>query len=300
MSPTDTAGGTSERRTAHARALATLLGCTVLWSLGGVGTRLLEHSEGFEIAFWRCCACAVFVAIVLIVRHRGRWLSQIAASGWVGWASGVMWAVMFVCFMVALTRASVANVMIVMAAAPLLAALLGLVFLREPVPGRTWVAIAIAAAGIFWMVREGLSSEGLAGMAIAFGIPVAAALNIVLLKGTRAQLDLVPAVMLGAVIGALFCLPLAWPLSPHPPDLVVLSALGVFQLAVPCMLMVGAARHLAPHEIGLLGLLELVLGPVWVWLVVGEAPGQSTLQGGMVVLGALLLNELVGIGRRRA
>jgi drug/metabolite transporter (DMT)-like permease len=150
------------------------------------------------------------------------------------------------------------------------------------------------------MVREGLSADGLAGMAIAFAVPVAAAINIVLLKRTGAHVDLVPAVLLGALIAMAVSLPFAWPLAAGGRDLAILAALGVFQLGVPCMLMVGATRHLAPHEIGLLGLLEVVLGPLWVWLGVGEAPAASTLQGGALVLGALVLNELVGMRGRRA
>jgi drug/metabolite transporter (DMT)-like permease len=289
----------SDQRRLHRRALATLLLCTVLWSTAGVGTRFLEHAEGFEIAFWRCVFCAAFVAAVLIVRHRGDWIGRIAAGGVVAWVSGAMWATMFVAFMVALSYASVANVLVVMAAAPLMAALLGWIVLREKVPPRTWVAIGIAAAGIVWMVREGLSSSGVTGMAIAFAVPVAAAVNIVVLKRAHASVDLVPAVLLGALIAIAVTLPVAWPLSASASDLAILAALGVFQLGVPCMLMVGATRHLAPHEIGLLCLLEVVLGPLWVWLGVGESPSASALQGGALVLSALVLNELVGIRARR-
>jgi drug/metabolite transporter (DMT)-like permease len=286
-----------EARRLHRRALATLLLCTVLWSLAGVGTEFLEHADGFEIAFWRCLFCAIFVAAALIVRHRGAWLRRIAAGGLAAWVSGAMWATMFVAFMLALSYASVANVLLVMAAAPLLAALLGWLVLGEPVPSRTWVAIGIAAAGIVWMVREGLSTEGITGMAIAFAVPVAAAVNIVVLKRASAQVDLVPAVLLGALLAIAVTLPFAWPLSVGGGDLALLAALGVFQLGLPCMLMVGATRHLAPHEIGLLGLLEVVLGPLWVWLGVGEAPSASTLQGGALVLAALLLNEVVRMRR---
>ncbi len=268
--------------------------CPLLWSTAGVATRFLEHAEGFEIAFWRCVFCAIFVAAVLAVRHRGRWLGLLTAGGVASWTSGAMWAVMFVAFILALSHASVANVLVVLAAAPLLAALLGWAVLREPVPPRTWVAIAVAGAGIVWMVRDGLSSDGVTGMAIAFAVPVASAINIVVLKRTGARVDLVPSVGLGALIAVAVTLPFAWPLSPSVPDLAILAGLGVFQLGLPCMLMVGAARHLAPHEIALLALLEVVLGPLWVWLGVGEAPTSSTLQGGALVLAALVLNELVG------
>jgi drug/metabolite transporter (DMT)-like permease len=285
----------------HRNALLVLLLCTFLWSTAGVATRQLESADGFEIAFWRSLFCAVFVVLVMVARHRGRWVAQVAATGLPGLLSGLMWAVMFTCFMLGLARTTVANVLVVMAAAPLLAALLGLVVLRERVLPRTWVAIAIAAAGIVWMVRDGLSSEGLSGMAIAFAVPVASAINIVLLKRIGARVDLVPAVLLGALFSCIVTLPLAWPLaqaSAH--DLAILAALGVFQLAVPCMLMVGAAKHLAPHEIALLGLLEVVLGPLWAWLGAGEQPSGATLQGGALVLAALALNELAAFRSRRA
>lgn len=289
------AGGIDARtRRLHRGALATMVLCPLLWSTAGVATRFLEHAEGFEIAFWRCVFCAIFVAAVLAVRHRGRWLGLLTAGGVASWTSGAMWAVMFVAFILALSHASVANVLVVLAAAPLLAALLGWAVLREPVPPRTWVAIAVAGAGIVWMVRDGLSSDGVTGMAIAFAVPVASAINIVVLKRTGARVDLVPSVGLGALIAVAVTLPFAWPLSPSVPDLAILAGLGVFQLGLPCMLMVGAARHLAPHEIALLALLEVVLGPLWVWLGVGEAPTSSTLQGGALVLAALVLNELVG------
>jgi drug/metabolite transporter (DMT)-like permease len=291
---------TSAGGTAHRRALLTLLGCTVLWSLAGVGTRRLEHAEGFEIAFWRSLFCATFVIVVMAVRHRGAWVTHVLGAGPIGWASGAMWAVMFTCFMLALSLTTVANVLVVMAASPLLAALLGLAVLREPVLPRTWAAIAIAAAGIVWMVRDELSGQGLAGMAVAFAVPVASAINIVLLKRSNGRVDLVPAVLLGALLSMAVTLPLAWPLSASAPDLAILAALGVFQLAVPCMLMVRAAQHLAPHEIALLGLMEVVLGPLWAWLGAGEVATASTLQGGALVLVALLLNELVGMRAKRS
>jgi hypothetical protein len=135
-------------------------------------------------------------------------------------------------------------------------------------------------------------------MAIAFAIPVAAAINIVLLKRTGGRGDLVPAVLIGALICCAVSLPLAGRLTASGADLAILAALGVFQLGLPCILMVRAAQHLAPHEIALLGLLEVVLGPLWAWIWAGETPGAGTLQGGMLVLGAnWLVNGAVGVAQ---
>jgi len=292
--------GRAAARQTHRQALLTLLLCTLLWSTAGVATRFLDRAEGFEIAFWRSLFCAGFMIVTMMLLHRRRWLQRSLAGGAMGWASGAMWAVMFTCFMLALSFTTVANVLVVMAASPLLAALLSMALLREPVPGRTWLAIALAGLGLIWMVLEGLNGEGLVGMAIAFAVPVASALNLVLLKKSAGRIDLIPAVLLGALMSMVVTAPLAWPLSASARDLLILAALGCFQLALPCMLMVRASYRLAPHEIALLGLLEVVLGPLWAWLGAGERPGASTLQGAAMVLTALAFNEWLAQRERRA
>ncbi len=255
-----------------------------------MATRFLDHTEGFEIAFWRALACMGCITIVLMVQRGRQWLEPIRSAGWVGWLSGAMWGVMFTCFMLALTHTSVANVLVVMAASPLLAALLGKVMLNEIIGLRTWCAIVVAGAGMVWMTREGLSGDGLLGMAIAAAVPIASAVNLVVLKKAGARLDLGPAVLLGALLCAIVTLPLAWPLGASGNDLIVLGLLGAFQLALPCLLLVAIAKHLAPQEISLLCLLEVVLGPLFAWIGVGERPSNSSLQGGALVLVALAFN----------
>lgn len=274
----------------HRRAILILVLCTALWSTAGVATRFLEQAEGFEIAFWRALSCMVCIAGVMMIQRGRYWLEPIRSAGWAAWISALMWAVMFTCFMLALTRTTVANVLVVMAASPLLAALLGRALLNEFIGIRTWCAIVMAGIGMIWMTREGLSGEGLAGMAIAAAVPFASAINLVILKKAGAQLDLGPSVMMGAMICALVTLPMAWPLGASLNDLAIIGALGVFQLALPCLLLVSVSRHLAPQEIALLCLLEVVLGPLFAWIGVGERPSISTLQGGALVLAALAFN----------
>ncbi|RPH62975.1 MAG: DMT family transporter, partial [Burkholderiales bacterium] len=207
--------------------------------------------------------------------------------------SGAMWAVMFTCFMLALTRTSVANTLLVMSVAPLLAALLGRFVLGTRVSAATWLAIVMAGAGIGWMVHDGVSADGLAGMTIALAVPVAAAINIVTLKRIRADIDLAPAVLVGAILSCLVTAPLAWPLEASGRDLALLGLLGSVQLAIPCFLMIRAVRHLAPHEVALIALLEVVLGPIWAWLGAGESMPAATIQGGVIVLAALVVDTLL-------
>jgi drug/metabolite transporter (DMT)-like permease len=212
-----------------------------------------------------------------------------------------MWAVMFTAFVIALSLTSTANTLVVMSVSPLLTALLARLFLSDPLPLRSWVAALASAAGIAFMFGFTLEApRHAAGMLIALLIPLAAAANVVTLRAAAARLDLVPAVMLGGALSCLIALPLALPISASGRDVALLAFLGVFQLGLPCMLLVIASRRLLAPEIALLGLLEVVLGPLWAWLGAGEVPARATLLGGAIVLCALLGNELAAIGGFKA
>ncbi|GMV58546.1 MAG: hypothetical protein AMXMBFR72_16530 [Betaproteobacteria bacterium] len=294
---------------AHRRALALMVVAPVLWSIAGVVTRQLspelqQHGR-FEITLWRSFFAAVFVGGYLAFVRRDL-VGSLARAGGAGLLSGLMWSAMFCCFMLALTLTTVANTLIVLAVAPLTTTLLAWAVLRAPVPARTWVAIAFATLGIGWMFAGGLRLEGgrhLAGMAVAFGVPLASAINVVTLKRRGESVDLIPAVFIGGALSALLMLPFALPLRAELRDVLLLALLGFFQLGLPCMLMVAAARHLLAAEVALLAMLEVLLGPLWAWLGAGEVPSPSTLVGGAVVLAALVLNELArpaGTARRSA
>jgi len=213
-----------------------------------------------------------------------------------------MWAVMFTAFVLALSLTSTANTLVVMSVSPLLTAVLARLLLREPVPPRTWVAILAGAAGIGWMFAAGLgmhSPRDVAGMLVAMLVPIAAASNLIALRATAARLDLVPALIVGAALSCLIALPLAPPFGATARDLLLLAFLGVFQLGLPCMLLVIASRSLRAPEIALLGLIEVVLGPLWAWLGAGETPAYATLAGGAIVLAALAGNEIAALASRK-
>lgn len=288
---------------AHWQAVALLAFCSLLWSMAGVFTRHLDHPEGFEITFWRSFFCMLGVLLLMLLEERSDPLKRLIAMGWAGLFSGAMWATMFVCFMLALTRTSVANTLLVSSLAPLTAALLSWWILRVRLGAGSWIAIALAVFGIWWMVRDGLNAQGLtprdvSGMVIALGVPLAAAMNVVMLKRWQISVALAPAVLIGAVLSAALMLPLAWPLQPTSKDLVILAGLGFFQLALPCFLMLRAVPVLAAHEIALISMLEVLLGPLWAWWGAGELVATATLQGGLLVLCALVLNEVLGRWQR--
>ena len=286
---------------AHRRAIALMASAATLWSIAGVVTRQLESAGRWEVAFWRSVFAAGFVLAALLFT-RGRSLRDaLRANGGYVVLSGAMWAVMFTAFMLALMTTSTANTLIVNSIAPLLTALLARAVLREPIAPRTWAAITLAIAGMLWMFGSGFTGgdpRHAAGMLIALAVPLAAAVNFITLKHAGRSVDLIPAVLLGAVFSAMLTLPFALPLRANAHDLALLALLGCFQLGLPCMLMVRASRHLSAPEIALLALLEVVLGPLWAWLGAGETPAAATLAGGALVIAALLLNELAALGLR--
>ncbi len=294
---------TGSPSSAHRRALILMIIAPALWSTAGVVTRHLSpelQAQGrFEITLWRSVFAAIFVGGFLLFVKRD-FAGSLRRAGVAGLLSGAMWATMFTCFMLALTLTSTANTLIVLAVAPLTTALLARAFLTAPIPPRTWAAIAIATIGIGAMFADSLRIESGAaalGMLIAFGAPLASAINVVILKKRGASVDLIPAVFLGGTISALLMMPFAWPLMADARDIALLALLGFFQLGLPCMLLVIAARQLSATEVALLALLEVVLGPLWAWLGAGETPTQSALFGGALVLSALLFNELVAARR---
>jgi len=284
-------------------ALALMVLAPLMWSLAGVLARQVQHAGGFEMAFWRSSVAALFVFCALAFLQGSRPFAAMRAAGLPGLLSGAMWAIMFTCFILALTFTTVANVLVVASLGPIFTALLAFAFLKEPLPLRTWLAIFAASAGMLAMFASGFTASEprhLVGMALALTIPTASAVNVVVLRRSGAHLDLMPAVMLGALISAAITLPLALPFQASGRDLAFLATLGVVQLGVPCLLLVLASRTLTAPEIALLALLEVVLGPLWAWLGAGEVPAGTTLIGGAIVLAALAGNEAAALaGRRR-
>ena len=295
----------------HSRAVALMVLVTLMWSIAGVVTRHLEAARSFEVTFWRSAFTSVALALALSwVRGVALW-RDLARANTVQWVSGLCWAVMYTAFMVAITLTNVANVLITLAIAPLVTAVFARVALHHRLPARTWIAIGVAGVGIAWMfVHEmQLGSGALVGMGVALAVPVAGAVNWTLLQhvshgsadpdDSAPAPDMLPAVLLGALISAAVALPLAWPLRASMHDLSLLALLGVVQLAIPCLIAVRLSQVLPGPEIALLALLEVLFGVTWAWLGAGEAPTASALSGGTLVLAALVGNEVIALHQRR-
>jgi drug/metabolite transporter (DMT)-like permease len=285
----------------HTKAVVLMVAVTLMWSIAGVITRHLDHARSFEVTFWRSFFTVVSLLVILPFFQGRLVFSKIRHGGWPLWLSGLCWSVMFTAFMVALTMTSVANVLVTMALGPFLTALIARVFIGHRIPWRTWAAIVVAGAGIAYMYASQFEGGQMAGTLVALGVPLASGVNWTVSQRAHAQgrnIDLVPAVLVGAAISSLASLPLAMPLAASAHDVGLLALLGLVQLAIPCALAVLCARVLKAPEIALLALLEVIFGIVLAWIGADEIPSQTVLAGGALVIGALLLNELAGWRQR--
>ncbi|MFG6448299.1 DMT family transporter [Roseateles sp. BYS180W] len=295
------------------RAVALMLLVTLLWSSAGVVARHLQAAQGFEVTFWRSAFTALFMALALTHLQGRRWLRSVLKAPRAVWLSGLCWAVMFTAFMQAIMLTRVANVLVTMALGPLLTALFARLFLQHRMPTHTWWAMALGSAGVALMfaLQMDMGAQHWRGMLIALAVPLAAATNWTVLqhkaRAASASADepdtMLCALWMGALASALFTgavmLFSRWSWSATPQDLLLLGGLGLFQLVLPCLLVVRLSRELPAPEIALLGLLEVVLGVLWAWWGAGEAPAAASLIGGGMVLAALAFNEAINIRAAR-
>lgn len=294
----------------HRQGVWLMVACTLMWSIAGVVSRWLDSARGFEVTFWRSAFNALALVLMLgWMRGPATLWRTIRQGDRAFWASAVSWGVMYTAFMLALTLTTVANVLITMALGPLFTALGARLVLGHRLPLRTWGAIVVAGLGIAWMYGSEVGLGGgthLLGVLVALGVPIAAATNWTVMQhlhhgqeDSSEPGDMLPAVLMGAVLSALVTLPMAVPFSATPHDLGLLALLGVVQLAIPCLLVMTITRVLKAPEIALLGLLEVIFGVLWAWLGAGEAPSVPVIGGGALVLTALVANELLALREPR-
>ena len=268
-------------------------GAATCWSTGALIARLVS-TDPWTTTLWRSVFSGAFlVTVVALVERRGV-VAQWRAIGWPGLAIAACMATASTCFILSLSRTSVANTLILMSVGPWVAGLLAWLVLGERVRPSTWLTIGVALAGVVVMVSGSRATGRLAGDALAIVMACAFATATVLVR-RHPHIQMTPAAGLSAVLAALITLTMATPLSVSPRDLGLLALFGVAQFGVGFLLFMAGARLLPVAETSLIGMLETVLGPLWVWLALGEAIGVRSLVGGGLILGALAAHTLVDV-----
>lgn len=228
-----------------------------------------------------------------------RELAHIPRMGVLGWSAVASFAAGNVLFLYAATHTLVANTLFLVSTSPVFAALIARFILRESVSMRTWLTIAATLIGI-GIIAAGTLSGGKGSWDGDLAALVAAAAMAASFSIARARKDrsTVPAMGLGALVGALIGALLAPAVWPNPGDWWPLLGMGLIVSPFGFICLTIGPRHISAADVGLILLLEAILGPLLVWAVLGEFPGPATLIGGAIVLGALAISNLVALRGR--
>ena len=276
----------SEAHRIRRRGQLLIAGAAVAWSTAGVLQRELSVGTATQVAGRALVAFLALLAFVAF-SNRGGTIDAFRTMGKAGLAVAVCTAIASGSFIVALNHSTVANVLFIQAVAPVAAALLAWLALRESITRRTGVAMVVALLGVGLMVG-GPDSGGLFGIGASLVMTLAFAVSIVITRHKR-EVSMAPAICLSQLILLLASAPFAHPGTITQRDFGLLVLMGVGQMGLGLAFLTAGARLIPASEVALITLLEVVLGPLWVWISISETPVLATIVGGMVVVIAVLI-----------
>lgn len=269
----------------------------VLWSTVGLGIRLIEDAVVWQILLYRSISMSLFLYLFIRLRSGESPIAQIRRTGFPAVIAGLSLVAAYSGGIYAIQNTSVANAMLLFATAPFMAAILGWIVLKEAVRKATWIAIAVALAGIAIMVADKSGGIVLNGSLAALASALGFAIFTVALRWGRTG-EMLPSVFLSGVFAIVItfgiCQWLGLSTIISVNDGSVAMSMGIFQVGAGLILYTLGSRSLPAAELTLLSLAEVLLGPLWVWLFLGETASINTLIGGAVLLAAIVGNALSG------
>jgi len=253
----------------------------------------------WNIIFWRGIFMGISLTAFLILRDgvyrlldfRNNWIKTIVSSA--------IFVVSGAGFVLSVENTTVANTVVILSMAPLFAALFTRTFLGEPVSSKTWIAMIVSLIGVIIIFQDSLGSLNLKGDIIAVITAASMGLNLTFLR-KNPELKRTPIVCIsGFMLGFAF-LPLSNPFDMGVNSYIVLGAMGLFQMPLAMIFMASATRYISSPEAGMFQLIESVLGPVWVWLAIGEKPPKATFIGGAIILLTLFVYSYTELKHRKS
>lgn len=271
----------------YRRGVICVLASALVFSLNGLIFRSMEGADAWQVLFWRGAALFVAMSCLFALRHRRRAVAE-ARRAWRGaLLAGPLIGVASVCFIQALDHTTVANTLFTTSSVPLFAAVLAWAVLGERVVRATWVAIAVAMAGIAVMVLDGLETGTVVGNLLALTTAVLFASFVVVLRAQR-HVDMLAAICVAALVTTAIGGVMAEDFTVSARDLAILLAWGGLHSCLGHTLFTYASRHVPAAELTLIGMSEMAVGPLWVWLAYTETPTALSLTGGFIVITALV------------
>ncbi len=256
----------------------------------------LAGMDVWTLAVYRGYLQSLGLCVILLCYYRGSVVQAFKAVGLTGLFVAALFCFNTLTFIAAVEYTRIANVLVILATAPFFAALLSLIFLKEPVPPRTWAAIVAALLGVALIMAESLGRGALIGDLLALATAFALGLKITIFRANSA-INMIPAMAFSGIILGTLSLPFAAPLAVESEQIFWAAVMGLCVVAPATALVTTGPRYIPAPEASLIIVLETVLGPLWVWLVIKEQPAPLALVGGAVVVATLVLHSLMALRR---
>ena len=278
----------------HTKGLLITFTAVLILSPDALLVRLI-HCDVWTLLFWRCLLTGCMQSVFLAATYRRQFLHSFHNIGRTGLLSAVIVSAGSLMFVNSLKHTAAANTLIILAATPFISSLLSRIFLREKIARHTWVAIFICFGGILLIFSGSLTSGLLLGDLLALGATFMWGSNLVVIRSGK-SVNMIPANLLGNLLVVPAALAAgAQPMNIAGPDMLLLLLLGGVVLPISFTMITLGPRYLPAPEVSLILLVETILGPIWVWMVLGEVPPGTTQLAGLLIVGTLVIHTLMSL-----
>ena len=252
----------------------------------------LSSVDTWGLVFYRGIIPFFTVFIGMLIIYKLSFFKILFTSGYHGLIYIGTFSITNITFVVSIQNTNVANTLVMIATAPMLSAILGAIFLKEPPDRKTWVSIIITFFAIIYIFFDSLKLGNFYGDILGFITAVGLAVGAVTIRSAKTK-NLVPAAVVGKLFVATFALFFIESFVLVGKDLLIVPLMCILCVAIPFVLVTIAPRFIPAAEVNLFFLLETIIGPIWVWLIIKEQPSIETLQGGMIIIITIAIHSFL-------
>ena len=254
----------------------------------------LSNIDTWGLVFYRGIIPFFTVFLGMLIIYKINFFKLLLSSGYHGLIYVGTFSITNITFVVSIQNTNVANTLVMIATAPMLSAILGAIFLKEPPDKKTWASIIITFIAIIYIFFDSLKLGNFFGDILGFITAVGLAVGAVTIRSAKSK-NLVPAAVVGKLFVALFALIFIESYSLIDNDIFIVPLMCILCVAIPFVLVTIAPRFIPAAEVNLLFLLETIIGPIWVWLIIKEQPSLETLQGGLIIITTIAIHSFLKI-----
>ena len=250
----------------------------------------LSNVDTWGLVFYRGIIPFMTVLIGMLIIYKLNFFKILFTSGYHGIFYVITFSVTNITFVVSIQNTNVANTLVMIATAPMLSAILGAIFLKEPPDKKTWISIIITFLAIIYIFYDSLKLGNFYGDILGFVTAIGLAVGAVIIRSAKTK-NLVPAAVVGKLFVATFALLFIESFTLVGKDLLIVPLMCILCVAIPFVLVTIAPRFIPAAEVNLFFLLETIIGPIWVWLIIKEQPSLETLQGGLIIITTIAIHS---------